>query len=80
MNVQFMNDPLPRPNGTAEPFIRKVKRGGDFLREYEPIVYVFDGLLPEACIYGVTGRRSTGKTAFLRSSLPTFAPSLLNHP
>jgi AAA domain len=58
----------PQPNGEAQPFIRKVKRGGDFLAEYTPIVYTFDGLLPSSSIYGVTGRRSTGKTALLQAA------------
>src|SRR5262245_59371320 len=45
-----------------------VKRGGDFLRECQPIIYTFDGLLPSGSIYGVTGRSSTGKTAFLQAA------------
>src|SRR5262249_48835927 len=67
-NKKF-DDIKPRPNGSdaPQPFRRKVKRGGDFLREYEPLIYTFDGLLPAGCIYGVTARRSTGKTAFLQA-------------
>src|ERR1700730_15417083 len=61
--------------------MRKVKRGGDFLAEYEPIIYTIDGMLPSGCIYGLTGRWGTGKTAFLQgASLSTIhgTKSILN--
>jgi AAA domain len=58
----------PPPNGEATPFTRKVKRGGDFLKEYVPLIYAFDGLLPSGSLYGVTAKRSGGKTAFLQAT------------
>jgi hypothetical protein len=56
-------DARPRPNGG--PFIKRFKRADDFVREYEPISYTIEGVLPSAAIYGVTGRKGTGKTAWL---------------
>jgi hypothetical protein len=50
------------------PFVRKIKRGGDFLKEYVPLVYTFDGFLPSGSIYGLTAKRSGGKTAFLQAT------------
>ena len=40
----------------------------EFLAQYEPIKYTIDGLLPGGAIYGVTAKRSAGKTAFLTST------------
>jgi hypothetical protein len=40
----------------------------EFLAQYEPINYTIDGLLPGGAIYGVTAKRSAGKTAFLTST------------
>jgi hypothetical protein len=48
--------------------VKRIKRAGDFLREYQPIRYVIDGVLPSGCIYSLTGKRGTGKTAFLLSA------------
>ncbi len=53
------------PEG-AEPFVRKVKRGGEFLAEYTPITYTIDGVLPSGSLYGLTGKRGSAKTAFLQ--------------
>ena len=53
----FTVDPHGRIWGIAE-----------FLAEYEPIKYTIDGLLPGGAIYGVTAKRSAGKTAFLTST------------
>jgi len=49
----------------VKPFLKKVKRGSDFLSEYRPIHYVVDGVLPSGSLYAITGKRGTGKTAFL---------------
>jgi hypothetical protein len=55
-----------RPQSAPSSFIIRIKRGGDFIGEYAPLIYTIDGMLPSGCIYGVTGRRGTGKTAFLQ--------------
>jgi AAA domain len=68
-------------NNSPPPFTRRIKRGGDFILEYEPIIYTIDGMLPSGCIYGVTAKRGTGKTAFLQGvSLSTVngSKSILN--
>ncbi|WP_034996695.1 AAA family ATPase [Beijerinckia mobilis] len=52
-------------NDHVKPFLKKVKRGSDFLSEYRPIHYVVDGVLPSGSLYAITGKRGTGKTAFL---------------
>lgn len=58
-------------NGHAAPaqeppsFVRKVKKAGDFIAEYYPISYTIDGVLPSAMMYGLTGKRGTGKTAIM---------------
>jgi hypothetical protein len=38
---------------------------GDFIRAYRPICYTIEGVLPSGFIYGLTARRSGGKTALL---------------
>jgi hypothetical protein len=48
--------------------VARIKRIADFLREYEPIKYTIDGLLPGGSIYGVTAKRGAGKTALLTST------------
>jgi hypothetical protein len=58
----------PNGNGSIQQKARAVKRGDDFLAEYEPLVYTIDGILPAGSIYGLTGKRGTGKTAFLQST------------
>ncbi len=50
----------------AERFVRKVKRGGEFLAEYTPITYTIDGVLASGSLYGLTGKRGSAKTAFCR--------------
>jgi len=52
-------------NDHIKPFLKKVKRGSDFLSEYRPIRYTIDGVLPSGSLYALTGKRGTGKTAFL---------------
>lgn len=61
-----MNDAAFRDFAT-EPLAR-VKGIADFLREYKPIKYTVDGLLPGGSIYGVTAKRGAGKTALLTSA------------
>jgi ABC-type multidrug transport system ATPase subunit len=56
------------PEQDAPPFECRIKRGGDFLDEYKPIIYAIDGMLPSGSIYGLTGRRGTGKTALLQGT------------
>jgi AAA domain len=53
----------PLKETTAPDFTRKVKRGGDFLAEYSPIRYTFDGLLPCGSFYTLTGKTGAGKTS-----------------
>lgn len=48
--------------------LARIKGIADFLREYEPINYTIDGLVPGGSIYGVTAKRGAGKTAFLTST------------
>src|SRR6516165_3631383 len=62
------DDGYEPPGERAKPFVKRIKRAGDFLREYQPIRYVIDGVLPSGCIYSLTGKRGTGKTAFLLSA------------
>jgi hypothetical protein len=62
-------DPFYEPPGEpakALPFTRKVKRGGEFLREYTPIIYSIEDVLPSGAIYAVTARTGAGKTALCR--------------
>jgi Winged helix-turn-helix DNA-binding/CHC2 zinc finger/AAA domain len=57
----------PRANGQEQaPVIpaHSVK-GGEFVRSYIPMSYAIEGVLPCGFIYGLTGRRSHGKTAWL---------------
>jgi hypothetical protein len=62
-----MNDAPRYEDFKAAPLAR-IKGIADFLREYEPINYTIDGLLPGGSIYGVTAKRGAGKTAFLTST------------
>jgi AAA domain/Bifunctional DNA primase/polymerase, N-terminal len=60
------------PGGDADetrPFVRKFKNLASFIREYKPISYTIDGVLPSGVFYFLTARRSTGKTAFLIAAL-----------
>jgi hypothetical protein len=50
-----------RPPAHAKGFI-------EFFSQYKPINYTIDGILPGGSIYGVTAKRSSGKTAFLTGS------------
>jgi hypothetical protein len=56
-------DYVPPGEPSNGPFTRKVKRGGDFLAEYTPIIYAIDGVLPSGAIYGLTAKHGGGKTA-----------------
>jgi AAA domain/Winged helix-turn-helix DNA-binding len=62
-----MNDAPRYEDFKAAPLAR-IKGIADFLREYEPINYTIDGLVPGGSIYGVTARRGAGKTALLTST------------
>jgi len=56
----------PWPNDESAPLVQaQSKRGGDFLRSYVPMSYAIEGLLPSGFLYGLTGRRGDGKTAWL---------------
>src|ERR1700730_15123170 len=58
------------PNGQdATPFVPKYKTLAVFIREYQPISYTLEGILPSGVFYFLTARRSTGKTAFLVAAL-----------
>src|ERR1700730_15646259 len=68
------HDEAPPHDGEGQPgtkqrdkcaFVRKFKGGGAFIREYVPISYTLDGILPSGVLYFVTARRGTGKTAWL---------------
>jgi AAA domain len=61
-------EPIARPNGAGKPPVRAIKGAGDFIDEYQPIVYAIDGILPSGCIYGVTAKRGAGKTALLQGT------------
>jgi hypothetical protein len=50
-----------RPPAHAKGFI-------EFFSQYRPINYTIDGILPGGSIYGLTAKRSSGKTAFLTGS------------
>jgi hypothetical protein len=62
-----MNDAPRYEDFKAAPLAR-IKGIADFLREYEPINYTIDGLVPGGSIYGVTAKRGAGKTAFVTST------------
>jgi hypothetical protein len=64
----------PPPNGedpaaATGPFVPKYKNLAVFIREYQPISYTLEGILPSGVFYFLTARRSTGKTAFLVAAL-----------
>ncbi len=44
--------------------IARVTDAATFMRSYVPISYTFDGVLPSGYLYGLTGRRGDGKTAW----------------
>lgn len=46
------------------PEIARVTDAATFMRTYVPISYTFDGVLPSGFMYGLTGRRGDGKTAW----------------
>jgi RecA-family ATPase len=58
-----------RGNGPAGAFVQKYKDLATFLREYRPISYTLDSILPSGVFYFLTARRSTGKTAFFVAAL-----------
>jgi hypothetical protein len=68
--ARLVREPLT-PNGQAESaaFIPRYKNLAVFLREYQPISYTLEGILPSSVFYFLTARRSTGKTAFLIAAL-----------
>jgi AAA domain len=41
----------------------RVIGAGTFMRSYEAISYTIDGVLPSGCLYGLTAKPGTGKTA-----------------
>jgi hypothetical protein len=41
----------------------RVIGAGTFMRSYTPISYTIDGVLPSGCLYGLTAKPGTGKTA-----------------
>jgi hypothetical protein len=55
------------PNGEAKDGAPKppsrVIGAGTFMRSYAPISYTIDGVLPSGCLYGLTAKPGTGKTA-----------------
>jgi hypothetical protein len=53
----------------SRPFVPRYKNLAAFIREYQPISYTLEGILPSGVFYFLTARRSTGKTAFLIASL-----------
>jgi AAA domain len=59
--------PAVQETKAAQDFTQKVKRGGDFLAEYTPIRYTFDGLLPCGSFYALTGKTGSGKTCFAQA-------------
>jgi hypothetical protein len=59
---------VPRYEDFKAAPLARIKGIADFLREYEPINYTIDGVLPGGSIYGVTAKRGAGKTAFLTST------------
>jgi hypothetical protein len=71
-------DSRAKGNGHREPFKGKprdksaddkplppsrVIGAGTFMRSYEAISYTIDGVLPSGCLYGLTAKPGTGKTA-----------------
>ena len=62
-------DDLYVPPGDPQPFVPKYKNLAVFIREYQPISYTLEGILPSSVFYFLTARRSTGKTAFLVAAL-----------
>src|SRR5205807_1979369 len=69
MSIEFLS-PVLGPDGkmreTPITLIRRGKRAADFLREYKPISYSIDGILPSSSVYALTGKKSSAKTAFLQ--------------
>jgi len=57
------------PNGHDERAPKKppssVIGAGTFMRSYEAISYALDGVLPSGCLYGLTAKPGTGKTAWM---------------
>src|SRR5205807_5232898 len=71
VNLHAMLDsaaPWPLVDAAA-PFVPKYKTLAVFIREYLPISYTLEGILPSSVFYFLTARRSTGKTAFLVAAL-----------
>ena len=49
--------------GKAPKPASRVIGAGTFMRSYEAISYTIDGVLPSGCLYGLTAKPGTGKTA-----------------
>jgi 5S rRNA maturation endonuclease (ribonuclease M5) len=49
--------------GNAPKPASRVIGAGTFMRSYEAISYTIDGVLPSGCLYGLTAKPGTGKTA-----------------
>jgi hypothetical protein len=62
---QFERETERELNGGRPAIVRGI---AEFLSEYRPINYTIDGLVPGGTIYGVTAKRSAGKTALLTST------------
>jgi hypothetical protein len=43
----------------------RVTGAGTFMRSYKAISYTIDGVLPSGCLYGLTAKPGTGKTAWM---------------
>jgi AAA domain/CHC2 zinc finger len=56
---------MPTSGGTRgkAPKASIVTGAGTFMRSYVPISYTIDGVLPSGCLYGLTAKPGTGKTA-----------------
>jgi hypothetical protein len=65
--MDSLGDIQPRPNGPDARASKKppsrVTGAGTFMRSYEAISYTIDGVLPSGCLYGLTAKPGTGKTA-----------------
>jgi AAA domain len=55
-------DDLIKPQQRQKPPSRVIG-AGTFMRSYEAISYTIDGMLPSGCLYGLTAKPGTGKTA-----------------
>jgi hypothetical protein len=56
---------LTATQGKAPKTASIVTGAGTFMRSYEAISYTIDGVLPSGCLYGLTAKPGTGKTAWM---------------